>query len=89
MHLERKVVERVAELDLGGGVAGGEPGPGAGPGGAGDEDELGGAGGADAVDAGLLEVGGGLGGDAVGLVVDVEDDVGVVFEFARGWSTRF
>ena len=80
VHLVDELVLRVFEVDERGGVAGADPGPGAGPRVAFGRDVLGGgAGGAHAVDGGLVEVEDELLVHVVVLVVGVEDDEGVVF----------
>lgn len=83
MHLDSPVVVGVNDVGHDIGVArGGGPGPGTGPGGTGNENQLvGGTGGTDTVDTSLHHGQGRGGGDSVWLVVDVEDDVGVVLEF--------
>ena len=86
MHLvDEQVVDRVGDVAHVLAVARGGPGPGPGVRGALHEDVLGGgAGAADAVDAGLHELRGlGVGGHVVGLVVAVEDHVRVVRELGR------
>lgn len=81
MHLYCPVVVGVFDFHHSCAVSGGDPGPGAGVAGAGDKDELGGGStGSDAVDASLHHGEGLLGGDAIWLVVDVENDFAIVLK---------
>ena len=84
MHLVHELVLGVLEVNKAGGVAGRDPGPGTGPGVSLGRDGLFcGAGCADAVNGGLVEVEDEVLGHVVELVVCVEDDEGVVLELGR------
>lgn len=83
VHLIDDVVGRIRQAEEAVAVAAGDPGPGAAVGVAFDKDGLrGGAGGADAVDGGLVETHDELLVHVVVFVVGVEQNVGVVGELA-------